>query len=708
MLVRIRLLLALLVLLALPAMLRAQSVSHTNGVLDTFTVNGTTYNQADLIGVTLTDIQDNAGGWLVLQGIGGTLPTPKATVVEDWNVFTGIANADRHQYKFNNALTNFAGPDLFVVDWGGSDDGLTISLDNVSYAPARGGAEINTRVTQTYTRSSAPTVSGLAAFENDAYGGGESPSAASQWVYTFDLSDVGVAANATVNTPIYIDTNGYGDPTLVAGLPSSSMAPTPAPTVNGYHGIWYSIGQETAYGPKYAGGLGTYPQQSAPIAQYSADANKTFFVYGGTDGTDNELKNLIGYYDHATGLVSKPRVVRDVGGQDLHQSATINVDKDGHIWVFTHSHGTTGRGNIYRSDNPGDIASFTEVSLPTGLFSTGVDLAYGNSLYDQTDGFVELYNVYEAGRAVHVATGQISSGGDNIDWDQTSYTDTQLIDIEGHYAIMRTNGSKLAILANRHPGGLDNRTDLYYLESNDWGQTWQQVDGTPITDTITDATHGSRVFDYSAQDDLVYLKSMDFDAAGNPVLLYLTATDSDGSGHLAGPHGEGDGRRTLHTAYWNGSSWVIQDVLTTDHNYDHGELWIDDDGNWNIIGAFLDGPQAWGTGGDIGIWQSTNSGADWQLIRQLTEGEVNSTYPRLVTDAHDDFFALWADGDATSQSASNLFFTNADGTRVYQLPTDFGDADLIAPELIRAVPEPGALGAGLIGLTAIAARRRRR
>ena len=495
---------------------------------------------------------------------------------------------------------------------------------------------------------------------------------------------------------------------VTGAVPDNSFTPAP---VNGYHGIWYENEPGSSppggYGPKYGGGLGTYPQQTNAIAAYSASDDKTFFVYGGTDGTNNQLKNMIGYYDHATGQFARPRVLREVGGFDVHQNATLNVDADGYIWVFAHSHGTTiGSGNIYRSANPGDISSFQNVALPDGLFSHpgNVTLSYGNSIYDQTNGFVEVYNVYSNDRAVHVATGDLNAAGDDINWDQTSVNDTALFDMgQGHYAIARTNGSKIGILANYHEGHLNNRTNLYYVESNDWGQTWQLPDGTPITAPITSASDASRIHDYLSEDQLVYIKSMDFDAAGNPVVMYLTVSDATGGGHNAGPQ---PGGRTVHTAYWDGAQWLINDMLTTNSNYDHGELWIDAAGNWNVLGAFLDGPQVWGTGGQIGLWQSDDQGATWDFIRQLSFDEnYNSTYPRLVTDADDEFFALWADGDAYDPSDSRLYFMNAEGTMVYRMPTTI-TGDFAAPELVFAIPEPAT--ATLLGAAVIILLSRRR
>lgn len=52
--------------------------------------------------------------------------------------------------------------------------------------------------------------------------------------------------------------------------------------VDGYRGIWFTIGQARSdYGDKYSGGLGTYTMKHIPMAVYSKEADKTFFVYGG-------------------------------------------------------------------------------------------------------------------------------------------------------------------------------------------------------------------------------------------------------------------------------------------------------------------------------------------------------------------------------------------------------------------------------------------
>ena len=56
----------------------------------------------------------------------------------------------------------------------------------------------------------------------------------------------------------------------------------------GYKGIWFTLGQFSAFGDKYSGGLGTYTSSHIPMAIYSKECGKTFFVYGGTTGKDEK------------------------------------------------------------------------------------------------------------------------------------------------------------------------------------------------------------------------------------------------------------------------------------------------------------------------------------------------------------------------------------------------------------------------------------
>ncbi len=88
-------------------------------------------------------------------------------------------------------------------------------------------------------------------------------------------------------------------------------------------------------------------------------------------------------------------------------------------------------------------------------------------------------------------------------------------------------------------------------------------------------TNPALVHDFAKQKKLVYLKDLNYDADDRPVILFLTS-----SGHLPGAE---SGPHAWHTARWTGTKWEIHPFATSDHNYDHGSLYIEPGGTWNII-----------------------------------------------------------------------------------------------------------------------------
>src|SRR5262249_40645264 len=147
---------------------------------------------------------------------------------------------------------------------------------------------------------------------------------------------------------------------------------------------------------------------------------------------------------------------------------------------------------------------------------------------------------------------------------------------------------------------------------------------------------------------LVYLKDIQFDTAGNPVLLYLNSK-THLTDHLP---------RQWMIAQWSGKDWQFKPAMQSDHNYDFGQLWMEPDA-WRIIAPTEPGPQPEFTGGDIALWLTTDQGITWNKSRVFTHSpSFNHTYVRQPINAQDDFYAFWADGDATKKSASHLYFTN--------------------------------------------------
>ena len=436
---------------------------------------------------------------------------------------------------------------------------------------------------------------------------------------------------------------------------------------DGYQGIWYfNQPSNDQYVYKYSGGFATYPQQQGPIAIYAEKVRKTFFVYGGVDASKpKELLHMVSYYDHRTGTVPRPAILLNKQTEDAHDNPVLSIDEEGHLWVFSNSHGTSRPSYIHRSRKPYDIRDFELVKE--------TNFSYAHIFRQPGAGFTLLHTRYEKGvRAMYTAT----SDETGRQWSSPEL----LARIElGQYQIAAQHSDgRLATVFDMHPnpGGLNARTNIYYLETADRGKTWRNVKGEAVEAPVRSAANPGLVHDYRAEGWRVYLKDLAFDRAGRPVILYLLT-----KGFESGP---ANGPRRWHTARWTGTEWQIRPFTTSDHNYDHGALWINrKDGSWQVIAPTAPGPQAYTTGGDMVLWRSVDQGATWKQVRQLTQSKHwNHTYAKRPMDAQPDFYALWADGDTLRPSGSNLYFTNKNGTAVFRLPGRMA-GETARPERVR-------------------------
>lgn len=450
----------------------------------------------------------------------------------------------------------------------------------------------------------------------------------------------------------------------VALLLGVFVAPTwsAQPKDDGYRGIWYfNQPSNDEYGYKYSGGFATYPQQQLPFAIYAQEVNKTFFCYGGRSREKNELLHMVSYFDHATGQVPRPTILLNKKTDDAHDNPTIMLDDVGHVWIFSAAHGTSRPSWIHRSRKPWSVDDFEQV-LETNF-------SYTQPWWMPGRGFLFLHTRYKAGRGLFWMTSR-----DGVKWNEPQ----RLAHIEmGDYQISWRHGGRLATVFDYHPKpvGLNARANLYYAETRDHGHSWTTVTGEPLKLPLTDAKNPALVYDSQAENRLVYLKDLNFDSEGRPVILYLTTT-----GFESGPQ---HGLRPWFTLRWSGTRWLQQGspFTTSDHNYDHGSLYIEPDGTWRIIAPTEPGPQPWTTGGEMVMWTSGDQGATWVKQKQLTrDSRFNHTYARRPVNAHPDFYALWADGNTLAPSESQLYFTNRDGTAVWRLPA-LMPGDFAKPEV---------------------------
>ncbi|MEM7369828.1 MAG: BNR-4 repeat-containing protein [Bacteroidota bacterium] len=451
--------------------------------------------------------------------------------------------------------------------------------------------------------------------------------------------------------------------------PTQEISGFPLQKFSGYKGIWYSnqpSNDEYVY--KYSGGLGTYPAKHNPFAIYREEVNKTFFCYGGTNDSSSTLLHMVSLFDHATNTFATPRILLDKGTKDAHDNPVISMDREGYIWIFSTSHGVERPSFIHRSSKPYEIDQFDNIHAVQLM--EGKEIPLDNFSYLQVwhDGsqFLAFLTFYRPGSGPYkrqVRTINFMKSIDGIHWSEIQRLSALE---EGHYQISNLHAQTLGTAFNYHPAnsaevnGLNQRTNLYYLQSIDGGKSWQSADQQDITLPLQEVQNKTLVKDYESEGLLVYLKDLAFDSDGNPVILHLTS-----SGYEAGPS---NNPRTWRTAYWTAGQWQFSEITTSDNNYDMGSLYLISDSLWQIIAPTESGPQAFNPGGELALWESKNQGKSWTKQMQLTNNSLyNHTYVRRPVNAHPDFWGIWADGHGRQASASRLYISDQQG-EVRQLP----------------------------------------
>ncbi|MBD3352406.1 MAG: hypothetical protein GF364_13040 [Candidatus Lokiarchaeota archaeon] len=423
---------------------------------------------------------------------------------------------------------------------------------------------------------------------------------------------------------------------------------------NGYRGIWYyNQPSHDEYVYKYSGGLATYCAKHIPMAWYSKESKKTFFCYGGRKRYRNRLLHMVSYFDHETGTVPRPTILLDKKTSDAHDNPTMLIDKDGYIWIFSSSHGTSRPSYIHKSSKPFRVDSFSKIIK--------TNFSYPQCMYLSDYGFLFLHTKYMN----HHRVLSFMRSKNGLKW-----SDRKLLShIEkGHYQVTSFHRNKVGTAFNFHPepGGLNYRTNLYYIETNDFGDTWCNVSGDRLKLPLNSVQNPALIHDYAKENMLVYMKDINFDRQGNPIILYVLS-----KGYESGPE---NNPRIWKTAHWNDSTWDISGDITSDSNYDTGCIHIEEDGKWRIIGPTEVGPQPFNPGGEICMWISENNGKRWENIHQMTKNSMyNNTYVRRPMNAKAEFYAFWADGNPRKRSESHLYFCNKAGDKVHKLPSKMRD-----------------------------------
>ncbi|MCB0184494.1 MAG: BNR-4 repeat-containing protein, partial [Caldilineaceae bacterium] len=283
-------------------------------------------------------------------------------------------------------------------------------------------------------------------------------------------------------------------------MPAPATQPIFCTKATGYRGIWHGqTPTHDEYVYKYSGGLGTYPHQSRPFALYRPEVNKTFFCWGGTVENfvptnqqygANQLLHMVSYFDHTTGQVPRPTILFDKYCGDAHDNPVITIDDAGYIWIFSPSHGQwTTPSFVHRSREPYSIDRFETVTVWLYAYP---------QIWHVPSGFTLMHTQYDNGRKLRCTT-----SADGITWT----TPVRLAEIEqGHYQVTAQRDDKLVTAFNYHPavGGLEARTNLYFMQSTDNGVTWTTAAGEILDLPLTTIENDALIRNYRAEGLLVY------------------------------------------------------------------------------------------------------------------------------------------------------------------------------------------------------------
>jgi hypothetical protein len=439
---------------------------------------------------------------------------------------------------------------------------------------------------------------------------------------------------------------------------------------NGFRGIWYmNQPSNNEYVYKYSGGMAVYPANHRPFAVYSEKANKTFFCFGGTDDKNSTLLHSVSYFDHRTGQVANPTIVLDKGVTDAHDNPVISMDDQGHIWIFSTSHGDWRPSYISRSTQPYSIDSF-ELVNPTEMVD-GKEVPFKNFSYFQVyhikkKGFIALFTKYIKNRRVI----GFNTSADGVKWNEWK----QIANFgEGHYQVSNCADGKIGVVFDYHPKGkgLNWRTNLQYLETKDFGESWQIASGETVRLPLTEIHNPALIHDFEKEKLNCYLSDIQLDKKGNPAILIITS-----KGYNPGPE---NGPRNWYLFTYSKDGWNDSQVTTSDNNYDMGSVYLESNRSWKIIAPSADGPQAYNTGGEVIMWKSSDKGKTWIIEKQLTQNSPrNHCYVRRPVEAHPDFYGIWADGHGRKPSESYLYICNKKG-EVFVLPRETTKV-MITPE----------------------------
>lgn len=404
-------------------------------------------------------------------------------------------------------------------------------------------------------------------------------------------------------------------------------------------GVWYCCGYRVNTLPGhdyvYSGPMATYCAWHRPMAVFSPETQRTYWVYGNADNAPT-----ITYYDHTTRRFVYPVVLGRNPDGDAHRNPTLALDEHGFLHVFYGSHGHPT--HVLRSQRPHDLSAWEAVSdLPEphtsypqpwlvspGQIMVSYRQAPGWNCTTTTDGgrtWCEPVNI------VNFGCPDDAHGCAECSIYAVSIAESAGERRKVHLAWSRLGGGTPEEVATKHLWA--RRYNVYYAWTGDGGRTWHRSDGSDYSLPIGEDT-AEKLYDCGQRG--VWLKDIQLDAAGRPLILFLDAeVETFASRWLVLRQTE--------------AGWRTSEIGVSDHMYDDGGLVYLGEDDIRVY-APTTAVQPREDGGEIEEWQSVDGGVTWANTRHLTAGSLYSHNNVKVVFGHElspgDLRVVWSYGDS--------------------------------------------------------------
>ena len=345
-----------------------------------------------------------------------------------------------------------------------------------------------------------------------------------------------------------------------------------------------------------------YGDVTNPVAIYSNIANKTFIIYQTKVPSDKYKAKTISY-DHSTNNFTEPVLVDGNGlNGDAHGAPSIAIDPNGYLYAFYGTHGDTIQ-YYKKSANPYDISTWcTEqknltdkkgFTYPQVFFIDDTLHMFFRQGGSNTDNMA--YTYYRT-----ISHTKFDGSKWSTPYPLTNFSDfSENKTISGMYHATYVNplDKTIHIAYNWYQSATATRYHLYYMKSSDCGKTWTKADGTPLVIPVDENT-SEKIVDSGNDFCNVCLGDIHTTPNGLPLILFNLA-------------------KVFKLARWNGSAWIVTEVVNVDHNFDYCALVVDSESQYRAyitVGA--------DRGGVIKEYFTNNSGATWEYQKTIVDSSA--------------------------------------------------------------------------------------